>query len=546
MDDSPREQNEFGVLDAYLERLHAGERPDREALLAEHPELASVLKCIEALDSMAPSSAAEEAEQQRTVELPSDVIGPPCQFGSYELLEEIGRGGMGVVYKARQESLDRSVAIKMILSSHLASAEHVRRFRAEAKAAAGLRHPHIVHIHEVGQIHGQHYFAMEYVDGESLSERMARRPLEIESAAAIISKVARAVDYLHQHGVVHRDLKPSNILLDSDGEPCVTDFGLAKVFSADSERTATGVIAGTPSYMAPEQAAGCQEKVGPACDIYSLGAILYELLTGRPPFRADTPLDTVMQVLSREPALPRRLNRRVPRQLELICLKCLAKSADDRYPTASALADDLDHFLKGEALDARPPHPGQRFMRWARREPAMSSRLIALAIFFIVEWINYAREMGNPQFREFHWKVSILIVLWALTAAVLQQGMNRPRWSIPARFVWGTLDSALLLAVLLLADGAASPLVVGYPLLIVGSGLWFRVRYVWFMAALSLVSYSILVADFYYWRPHLQRSFDTNIDRHIIFAVAMVVIAGGVSYLVHRVRTLSTFYGQRP
>jgi serine/threonine-protein kinase len=546
MVDPQPEQDAFEVLDAYLERVHAGDKPDRDALLREHPELASALRCLDALDSLAPGPKSDTGEQAATVELTVDEIGPPRRFGSYELLEEIGRGGMGVVYKARQESLDRSVAIKMILSSHLASAEHVRRFQAEAKAAAGLRHPHIVHIHEVGQLHGQHYFAMEYVEGMSLAERMARRPVEVEKAATLISKVARAVAYLHQHAIVHRDLKPSNILLDDEEEPCVTDFGLAKVFAAGSEMTATGVIAGTPSYMAPEQAAGRQDRVGPACDIYSLGAILYELLTGRPPFRADTPLDTVMEVLSREPALPRRVNRHVPRELELICLRCLAKSPDARYSTAAAMADDLDHFLKGEALDARPPHVGQRILRWARREPALASRLAALGVFFVVEWVNFARELNNPQFRQFHWKVCILIAVWAATAVVFQQAMKSPRWAFPARYVWGALDSVLLLAVLLLADGAASPLVVGYPLLIVGSGLWFRVRFVWFITALSLLSYAILVVDFYSWRTHLQQSFDTNPDRHIIFAVAIVAIAGGVSYLVHRVRTLSTFYGQKP
>jgi len=546
MAESPQEQAQFRLLDEYLERLHAGQKPDREALLQAHPELASALVCLEALDGMAPGSAPEEAEAGVTVELPSDLIGPPRRFGSYELLEEIGRGGMGVVYKARQESLGRCVAIKMILSSHLASAEHVRRFQSEAKAAAGLRHPHIVHIHEVGQLHGQHFFAMEYVEGMSLAERMAREPLDVEKAAALVCKVARAVDYLHAHGVVHRDLKPSNILIDSEGEPCVTDFGLAKVFSERSDVTATGVIAGTPSYMAPEQAAGRQQEVGSSSDVYSLGAILYELLTGRPPFRADTPLDTVMQVLSREPQLPRRLNRRVPHELELICLKCLAKSPDDRYPSAAALADDLDHFLLGEALDARPPSLAQRLLRWARREPALASRLIALGIFFAVEWYNFARQFENPRFRQFHWNVSILVVIWVVTAVVFQQGMKSPRWSFPARFVWGTLDSLLLLAVLRLADGAASPLVVGYPLLIVGSGLWFRVRFVWFIAVLSLISYGILIVDFYHWRPDLQQSFDVNPDRHVIFAMALVVIAGGVSYLVHRVRTLSTFYGHKP
>ena len=205
----------------------------------------------------------------------------PRDFGPYELIREIGRGGMGVVYEARQKGLDRSVAVKMILASHLASPELVRRFQAEAKAAARLRHSNIVHIHEVGQLHGQDFFAMEYIDGQSLAERIAQGPVDVPTAVRLVATVARAVEHLHQQGIVHRDLKPSNILLDSDGQPYVTDFGLAKVFVAGSDMTATGVIAGTPSYMAPEQASGRRAEIGPATDVYSLGAILYELLDRR-------------------------------------------------------------------------------------------------------------------------------------------------------------------------------------------------------------------------------------------------------------------------
>ena len=213
----------------------------------------------------------------------------PRDFGPYELLEEIGRGGMGVVYKARQKALDRIVAVKMILATHLASPEHIRRFQVEAWAAARLRHSNITQIHDVGQHHGQHYFTMEYIEGESLAQRIARQRLSFDAIVRLLSVVARAVDHLHAQGVVHRDLKPSNILLDRDDQPYVTDFGLAKVFVPGSEATATGVIAGTPSYMAPEQASGHSSEVGPAADIYSLGAILYELLDRRAAVPAGKP-----------------------------------------------------------------------------------------------------------------------------------------------------------------------------------------------------------------------------------------------------------------
>lgn len=541
-DQQPEELQEFAALEDYLRGIQAGAPVSRDVLLREHPGLASALACLEALERLAPPREKTSAVEGREVisatpELPPD-------FGPYELLEEVGRGGMGVVYKARQKSLDRMVAIKMILASHLASAEHIRRFQIEARAAARLSHPNIVHIHEVGQIHGQHYFAMEHIEGLSLAQRCAQGPIPVDTAVRIVAKVARAVAHLHRHQIVHRDLKPSNILLDAGDQPYVTDFGLAKVFAPGSEMTATGVIAGTPSYMAPEQASGRNGAIGPATDVYSLGAILYELLTGRPPFAEENPLDTVMQVLSREPTLPRQINPRIPRGLELICLKCLAKSPEDRYASADELADDLERFCRGEALAVKPPRLVQRLWSWSRREPALSSRLAALAIFYGVELVQFVRGTGGVD-APFHAKISLLIAVWALSSFALQQCLKLQQWSIPARFLWGGLDSILLLAVLFVADGIASPLVVGYPLLIVGSGLWFRVRFVWFMTALSLASYSILLVDFYYRRTQLQMKFDAGFDRHIIFFAAMLVIAGVVAYLVDRVRALSTFYGQR-
>lgn len=538
------DQETLELLDDYLAQLQAGVAPGREKVLCEHPELASALDCLEALEGLAPRSTADERDDHGDTMMPPAMGNLPREFGPYELLSEIGRGGMGVVYKARQIGLDRIVAVKMVLGAHLASPEHVRRFQAEARAAARVRHPNIVPIHEVGQLHGQDYFAMELIEGESLAERIARGPLGVESAVRMLIAVARAVDHLHEQEIVHRDLKPSNILLDGEELPYVTDFGLAKVFAGDSQMTATGVIAGTPSYMAPEQAAGKRGKVGPAVDVYSLGAILYELLAGRPPFRGDTPLDTLLEVLDREPMLPRQLNPHVPRELELICLKCLAKSPDDRYVSAGALADDLEHFARGEALEVRPPHVGQRLWRWTRRQPALASRLGAFSVFYAIEMVNFRWRTGDVD-EAFHWKVSVLLAAWALASVACQQFVDNIRWSIYVRFAWGALDSLMLLAVLFAADGAASPLVVGYPLLIVCSGLWFRVRFVSYMTALSLLSYGILVVDFYCWRPELQIQFDSNFDRPIINALTLVLVGASIAYLVHRVRTLSSFYGRR-
>jgi serine/threonine protein kinase len=280
-------------------------------------------------------------------------IEPGKNFGDYEILKEIARGGMGVVYKARQVSLDRIVAIKMILPGPRANPDDLERFRLEAEATAKLRHPNIVTVHEVGSIDGQPYYTMDFIDGTSMSQRIAPGPLPGRMAARLIMIVARALHHAHTHGILHRDVKPSNILLDADDEPHVTDFGLAKRLGGDSCHTRTGAVMGTPSYMSPEQAAGKTKELGPACDIYSIGAVLYELLTGRPPFRSETPVDTIMHVLEREAAPPRLLNPKVDRDLETICLKCLEKDAKQRYASADALAADLNRYINGESISAR-------------------------------------------------------------------------------------------------------------------------------------------------------------------------------------------------
>ncbi len=541
MTDEPLDEKALDALDGFLARLQAGEKPDRVAILREHPQWASALDCLEALEQLAPAAKNEPAIGDGGADAAALAGAMPCDFGPYELVREIGRGGMGVVYEARQKGLDRSVALKMILAGHLASPELVRRFQSEARAAARLRHSNIVHIHEVGQSNGQHFFTMEYIAGPSLAERIKQGPTDANAAARLVSTVARAVEHLHQQGIVHRDLKPSNILLDADGQPFVTDFGLAKVFADGGDATATGVIAGTPSYMAPEQASGRRAEVTAAADVYSLGAILYELLTGRPPFHEESTFDTLMAVLSGDPPLPRSVNPHIPRGLELICMKCLAKEPRDRYESAAALADDLDRFGRGEALAVRPPTLPQRCWSWARRQPALASRLGALGVFYIVETVNYLAVHHNA---DFHRAVSVVIALWVVAAIACQHMIEFRGWSLPARYAWATLDSLALLNVLLVGNGAASPLVIGYPLVIVASGLWFRVRFVWFVTLLSLLSYGVLLIDFYWLRPELRiRPYDAG-DRHVIFSVGLILLGLIVAYLVERVRILSSFYGK--
>ena len=255
-------------------------------------------------------------------------------FGDYELLEEIARGGMGVVYRARQKSLNRTVALKMMLSGQFAQPEFVQRFRAEAEAIAQLQHPNIVAIHEVGEHAGQPFFSMDFVGGRTLAEIVHEGPLPVKRAATYLKVIAEAVHYAHQHGILHRDLKPSNVLIDSSDQPRITDFGLAKRLTADSELTLTGQVLGSPNYLSPEQAAGRQAAVGPASDVYALGAMLYHLVSGRPPFQADALTTLLRQVMETEPVALRLLNASIPRDLETICLKCLEKEPSRRYASA--------------------------------------------------------------------------------------------------------------------------------------------------------------------------------------------------------------------
>jgi hypothetical protein len=276
----------------------------------------------------------------------------PQRFGDYELLMELGRGGMGVVYKAREVGLGRCVALKMVLPGALPGPEELERFHAEAAAAARLQHPHIVAVYRSGVLDDRPFYSMELIEGPTLAQRLAGGPLPGRVAARYAAAVARAIHHAHQHGVLHRDLKPSNILLDADDQPHVTDFGLAKQLSADRGHTRTGAVLGTPSYMAPEQAAG-HKDLSFSCDVYGLGALLYELITGRPPFRAESMLETLVDVMEREPEPPRSINNLVDRDLETICLKCLQKEPRHRYASARDLAEDLERYLAGEPLQAR-------------------------------------------------------------------------------------------------------------------------------------------------------------------------------------------------
>jgi serine/threonine protein kinase/WD40 repeat protein len=391
------------ILAEYLHSVENGQPLDRQALIAAHSDLADDLQSFfrnrDSMDRLAePLKAAIDAPTL----LSSSEAGPSQPgmtvryFGDYELLEEIARGGMGVVFKARQVNLNRIVALKMILAGQLAHESDVKRFYAEAEAAARLDHPGIVPIFEIGQHDGQHYFSMAFVEGESLAKKVIDGPLPPREAAEMVKKVAEAVEYAHEKGIIHRDLKPANVLLDAIGQPKVTDFGLAKQTQGDSGLTGSGQILGTPSYMPPEQAAGRLDQVGPASDVYALGAILYCLLTGRPPFQSASPLDTLKQVLEQEPVAPRQLNLHVPLDLETIALKCLEKRPGQRYAAARGIADELQRYLDGRPIVARPISSVERVWRWCRRNRSVAG-LIGTVSFSLIGGIIGASFFANEK-----------------------------------------------------------------------------------------------------------------------------------------------------
>lgn len=342
------------LLTDLADRAQAGESIDIELICAQYPRIASELR---QLWSAVIAAAAVGSSQSRTTGEESDVrlLGPelPFRCGDYELIQEIGRGGMGVVYRGRQLSLGREVAVKMILRGQLASPAEHERFRAEAEATARLDHAGIVPVYEVGELNGQPYFSMKLVNGVTLTELVNRRHFSHREAARILAQVCSAVHFAHERGVLHRDLKPSNIMIDDDGRAHVTDFGLAKRFTDDDGITRSGAVIGTPSYMSPEQADGGRSELSAASDVYSLGSILYFLLTGRPPFQAATSFDVMLMLREQDVIPPRLLSPGVDRDLEMITLKCLQKPIDLRYASAAALAADLEAYLHDEPIQAR-------------------------------------------------------------------------------------------------------------------------------------------------------------------------------------------------
>lgn len=504
-DDDLTEKSEAAIA-AYLRAVAMGDQPDRAALLSGHPAAAEFLARHDQLAELGSWWRRAAGESTGATRPPDDTASADDSWElsaapalpslpGYEVLREIARGGMGVVYEARQTSLNRPVAVKIILHGALASPADRRRFIAEAAAAARLKHPNIVVIHEVGECAGQPYFSMEYVAGESLA-RIARRQLPTpQQAARYVGEVARAVQFAHENGVLHRDVKPSNVLVDQSGRVRVMDFGLAKQLDADDKLTMTGQIMGTPSYMAPEQISGGAE-IGPACDVYGLGALLYELLTGQPPFQGASQVETLLAALESDPTPPRRINPSAPHALEMIALKCLAKDPRDRYESAREVAADLDRFLEGESLSISSPNVLDRVVRTLQRSQFDREVYEASRMVMHVAWIALAAHVAV--FAYYLWRApyslaGVLGIRLAEVAAMLAVFWpRRADWFPPrgaaARQLWSIWLGYLA--------GSSTLLVVDYLLSTPGEP-FFGLRAYPPMAVLASLAYFMLGAS--YW-----------------------------------------------
>lgn len=532
------QQREVEALRRYQNAVDQNQTDMRAQLRREYPGYLELFATIDELSEFAlhgpPTTPVSEEptrafnQSARLSDL-SHGLSAPLEFGRYVLLKQIGRGGMGAVFHARHTELNRDVAIKIVLSGCLATPEESARLLQEARSAAKLRHPSIVAIHDVGCHEGLHYLAMDFLPGGSLAARLEGAPMTAKAAATLTRQIALAVAYLHGRGVVHRDIKPSNIVYDEQDQPCLTDFGLAKV-EEDHGMTRTGDVLGTASYMSPEQARGDTAAVGPAADVYSLGAVLYELLSGEPPFSGGSFLETILRVLEREPTPPHRLRAGVDSDLEQIALRCLQKDPLDRYATAKDLADDLSAYLRGEPIATPPASIGQVVRRTIRRYPALLAHLAVVAAVALIVAVRNAVAVGaNPNYA---WIQSLLVGWAAASLWLSRSGMRERRYSWP-QLIWAAIDPLLITALIYLAEPPRAPLVVAYPAFVAASGLWARPALVYVATATSLAGYAFILLLL----PEMFQPL-----HHVLIVVAVIVCVGlSVGHQVERLRTLSRY-----
>jgi serine/threonine protein kinase len=470
------------LLNDYLTVIQNGDVAEQQRLSQENPTLVAWTNCFQRLNAF----AALVSDVTSPRELDREFI----QFGQYELRGELGRGGMGVVYHAYQATLDRHVALKMLTGSVFFTAEQRRRFVQEARLIARIRHPHIVGIHEVGELGGQPFYTMELIAGESLASKLASGPLTVSHSIGLMIQIACAIEYLHQQGVLHRDIKPSNILLDKSVEPCVVDFGLSRAMDEYHDPTVTGTILGTPSYMSPEQAAGRVREIDVRSDVYSLGAVLYEMLCGRPPFVAGSALDTVLQVLEREPLPLRHWNRLIPKDLEHICLRCLEKSPDRRYASVHEFVADLECIQRGERPNDQAHSLWVKASRWTRRYPSATYRLLGLIPTLLIILMRCAAE---PTFWGFYQPIVICLSAWTLLSLIWEFCASQATAHRRLPFAFVVTDVVMLTAILHFVQGADGPFVAAYVLVVLMAGLLLDRRLVWVAGLSSVIGYACLV-----------------------------------------------------
>ncbi len=425
----PRDEALAVCISQLADRLQSGEPLNLEDACREYPlfeeEIRELWGTVLVTDAIGSANSPEASNH--SLSRPTEII-LPARLGDYELLEEVGRGGMGVVYRAYQVSLGREVAIKMIQTNRSGSCEEMKRFFVEAESTARLSHPHIVPVFEVGELQGRPFFSMQFVRGQTLLNRISQSPIPQRRAVEIIAPICRAIAYAHRQGIVHRDIKPSNILLDEQGTPKLTDFGLAKLIDSEQEAlTKTGAILGTPTYMSPEQATAQERAIGPASDVYSIGSVLYHALTGRPPLVANSPIELAMKIIEQDPPPPRLLEPRLDRDLEMIVVRCLQKPPDLRYRSADELADDLDAFLRDEPISARSGRFTQilaRILRETHHAPVLENwgllwiwhSLALLIACMMTEWLQFSNVTNRYAYAAL-WTLGLgawAAVFWAL------------------------------------------------------------------------------------------------------------------------------------
>lgn len=533
---SRREEAIEKAIAEYLIATESGAAFDTDAWLQRNADIADDLRDFVEVHEHAIGFVGAEENNAATV-VPISVWesgGFPTHIGNYEILDEIGRGGMGIVFRARHRDLQRIVALKVIRSGEFASPEETSRFRAETEACARLQHPNIVPIYDVGEQAGLQYFTMALIDGPTLVERLQQEELSAKDAARLVQKLAMAIENAHTAGIIHRDLKPANILFNSSGEPFITDFGLAKMAGTDEMLTTTGQILGTPAYMAPEQATGRRNHVGESADVYSLGCLLYFALTGQAPFHGPTPFDILLQVLERDPPLPRQINRQVPAVLERVCLRAMAKRVEDRYASARHFAEDLGKFLKDEPVAWPEITWPQKLSAWWRREPILVSHLCGISATALIVTIAVISRGSDYKY---YLARMLIFGIWALASIVLQFLLKRPQWKDPICYTWAAIDIVLYTSLLLFADPPRGPLLVGYPMLICASALFYRRTFVIFMSSGCGLGFLTLV--FLSSNPDFSKP-----DFVAIFLTGLAVIGLILSTMIRRIRALCAYYDE--